>query len=117
MQNLNIVLYKFLIIYKLIDIFIVYIARLENNKKFLGLLTWVIQKIVLFVLLAVVIIIFAAIITLNPEASGWEFHPCCRPVRRRRISLWLKLGSGSGFFKLDSELTKQDIMLEGKFMN
>ena len=31
MQNLNIVLYKFLIIYKLIDIFIVYIARLENN--------------------------------------------------------------------------------------
>jgi len=44
--------------------------------------------------------------TITPKRV-WGCHPCCRP----------ELGSGSGFFELDSELTNQDIMLEEKFMN
>ena len=54
------------------------------------LLTWLIHRIVLFVLLTIVIIIFAAIIT---PKRVWGCHPCCRP----------ELGSGSCFFKLDSD--------------
>ena len=49
----------------------------------------------------------ATLAVVLSRLAGWECHPCCRP----------ELGSGSCFLKLDSELTKQDIMLERKFMN
>ena len=60
-------------------------------------------------MLTIVIIVFASINTPNPAKRDGG---ATRAVVLSRLA-----GSGSCFFKLDSELTKRNIMLEGEFMN